>query len=348
MLTASHLIDDIRYTFRTLRLNPGFACVAVLSLALGIGANTAIFSLIDAVLLRALPVTEPDRLVLLSDPASSGVSMGTETGVRSLFTYEEFVQLRDRNGVFSGMFAAESNPGRLNIRIGGGAVEEARGKLVSGEYFDVLGVRPVLGRPFTSAEDRSPVMRQWLLAAIVCVVLGCSSAAVAQEPASPVFADGGSRAVELCGVYFVEAWNFNGRARDVLAGATAAVSLPIHGRWDANVELAGIRVAQHGPDAVVGGVFALVRRRLAQRRRMTLFVDGGFGVSYASQIVPERGTRFNYLLEAGGGVSQRFGRRTGGLVDLRLFHLSNNSLNGSNHNPDIEALGGHVGVFILF
>jgi hypothetical protein len=156
MPIASNFVEDVKYALRSLRLNPGFACVAVLSLALGIGANTAIFSLVDAVMLRLLPVKDPQRLVLLSDPASSGVSIGTETGVRSLFTYQEFEHIRDHNQAFSGMFASESNPGRVNVRLGQGPVEEVRGKLVSGDYFAVLGVRPASGRVFTAAEDSTP------------------------------------------------------------------------------------------------------------------------------------------------------------------------------------------------
>jgi predicted permease len=149
-------LHDIRYALRTLRCNPGFTIVAVLSLALGIGANTAIFSLINAVLLRSLPVSDPEQLVLLSDPASAGVAVGIQNGERSLYTFEEFLYLRDNNEVFSGVFAAESSPARLNMRIDGGPVEEARGKLVSGEYFDVLGVRPVIGRTFRKADEKGP------------------------------------------------------------------------------------------------------------------------------------------------------------------------------------------------
>ncbi len=156
MTFMENLAEDIRYTLRTIRLYPGFAGIAVLSIALGIGANTAIFSLIDAVILRLLPVADPERLVLLSDPTSAGVSIGTQGGTRSLFTYEEFEQVRDHNEVFTGMFAAESNPSRLNVHLGSGPVEEARGKLVTGAYFEVLGVQPVLGRAFAAAEDTSP------------------------------------------------------------------------------------------------------------------------------------------------------------------------------------------------
>jgi predicted permease len=153
---ARGLLEDVRYALRALRLNPGFACTAVLSLAFGIGANTAIFSLIDAILLRSLPVEDPDRLVLLSDPASSGVSIGMQSGVRSLFTYEEFEYLRDRADAFSGLFAAESNPARVDLRVGSDGAEEVRAELVSGRYFEVLGVRPVVGLAFTAADDASP------------------------------------------------------------------------------------------------------------------------------------------------------------------------------------------------
>src|SRR6266498_5199444 len=106
------LSKDIVYAVRMLRQNPGFALVAILSLALGIGVNTAIFSLINAVLLRSLPIPHPESLYLLSDPAVQGVSIGTDNGERSLFTYEEFTHLRSRNHVFSAMFASESNPNR--------------------------------------------------------------------------------------------------------------------------------------------------------------------------------------------------------------------------------------------
>ncbi len=150
------LFEEIRFALRGLRLNLGFTCAAVISLALGIGANSAIFSLVDAMLLRTLPVPEPNRLVLLSDPTSAGVSIGTQQGERSLFTYEEFEHLRDGAAVFAGIFAAESNPARVNVRVAEGAPEEARAKLVSGGYFETLGVRPAAGRAFTSTDDREP------------------------------------------------------------------------------------------------------------------------------------------------------------------------------------------------
>jgi len=192
---------------------------------------------------------------------------------------------------------------------------------------------------------------------IVLLLLGSSWRAAAQETTSSAhdactepgrLLAAGCPTLELSGMYFVEAWDLNGRPRNVLAGGTAAVSLPLRDGWGAVIELLGMRVAQRPPSAWVGGFSGLVRKRLAERDRMTFFVDGGVGASYASVEVPERGTRFNYLLQAGGGVTHRLGRRASVMIDLRLFHLSNNSLNGPDHNPDIEALGGHAGILVWF
>ena len=102
------LLQDIRYGIRMLVKNPGFTAIAVLTLALGIGANTAIFSVLDSVLLRKLPVVHSEQLVLLTDPDSHGQSFGSESGDRSLLAYSEFEYLRDHNEVFSSVFAADS------------------------------------------------------------------------------------------------------------------------------------------------------------------------------------------------------------------------------------------------
>src|SRR5438132_89779 len=99
--------QDLRYAFRTLRTSPGFTLVAVLSLALGIGANTAIFSLIDAVILKSLPVVHPEELLQ--------VTQGTEHG--DIFTNPIWEQVRDRQDVFSGIFAFGSS--RYNLAAGG-------------------------------------------------------------------------------------------------------------------------------------------------------------------------------------------------------------------------------------
>ena len=153
---TADLLQDVRYGLRCLRKSPGFTAVAVLSLALGIGANTAIFTLIDAVMLKMLPVKDPQQLVFLSDPSSAGVSIGIQNGVRSLFTYEEFEQIRDRQQVFSGIFASESSLPRVQVSTRGVAPEEERARLVSGDYFTVQGVDALLGRTFTAAGDNGP------------------------------------------------------------------------------------------------------------------------------------------------------------------------------------------------
>ncbi|HUA62008.1 MAG TPA: ABC transporter permease [Verrucomicrobiae bacterium] len=150
---------DVAYACRTLRKNPGFTLVAVATLALGIGANSAIFSLVDAVMLRLLPVDHPEQLVLLTDPASSAVDVETrETGVRTLLSYPEFDYLRRNQRVFSGLTAAQSQVSNLELLPeghSGTAPIHARTQLVSGEFFEVLGVRPLAGRVFTAADDRT-------------------------------------------------------------------------------------------------------------------------------------------------------------------------------------------------
>jgi predicted permease len=155
------LLQDFSFGWRMLRKNPGFTVVAVLTLALGIGANTAIFNVLDAVLLRSLPVAAPQQLVLLTDPDSHGREFGAESGNRSLLTYVEFAYLRDHNDVFSGIFAADSQLPRLQVSLGESASadsapqETAGVKLVSGGYFSTLGVRAAAGRLFTTDVDRA-------------------------------------------------------------------------------------------------------------------------------------------------------------------------------------------------
>ena len=150
------IFQDLRYALRTLAARPSFAAIAVLSLALGIGANTAIFSLWNGVLHRSLPmVHKPEELVILSDPESEGGFHGNSTGERDWLTYEEFEQMRDRVGSFSAVMASQSYLDRWQIRFEGGEGEEAHGRLVSGGYFQLLGVSPVLGRVFTADYDRT-------------------------------------------------------------------------------------------------------------------------------------------------------------------------------------------------
>ena len=156
------LRQDMRYALRMLGKSPGFNVVAVLTLALGIGANTAIFSVLDSVLLRSLPVWHPEELALLSDPEAHGSEFGGEGGERSLLAYSEFQYLRDHNEVFSKIFAADSQLPDVDITIGnsssgpgaGAQRESARVRLVTADYFNILGVNPAAGRFFTSEADR--------------------------------------------------------------------------------------------------------------------------------------------------------------------------------------------------
>jgi putative ABC transport system permease protein len=135
------LIQDLRYALRSLRSAPGFAIVAILSLALGIGANTAIFSLIDSVMLKTLPVSHPEQLLQLRTPA----------GFDDVFTNPLWEQIRDRQDVFSTLFAYSST--RYNLATGG-EVRNVVGNRVSGQYFETLGIQAVLGRTLTAADDQ--------------------------------------------------------------------------------------------------------------------------------------------------------------------------------------------------
>jgi len=144
---VAHLVQDLSYAGRMMRKSPAFTAVAVLSLALGIGSNTAIFTLVNAVLLRSLPVSHPEQLVLVR-PVGGGY-VGN-------FAYPDYQRLRDRNQVFSGMIAS----GRLersDVEIGSETLP-ADGEIVTGNYFPVLGVRARLGRMFTADEEASAVV----------------------------------------------------------------------------------------------------------------------------------------------------------------------------------------------
>src|SRR6266850_2967848 len=143
------VIQDVRYALRTLITTPPFTIVVVLTLALGIGANTAIFSLTDQVLLRLLPVKAPEQLVVLDGPgAFQGRTFNDGT-----FSYPMYRDFRDQNTVFDGVVARFPSP--LTLMTGGQA-ERVSSELVSGNYFDVLGVRAHVGRALTPDDDKTP------------------------------------------------------------------------------------------------------------------------------------------------------------------------------------------------
>jgi predicted permease len=145
----SALWADLRYASRMLRKAPFFTAIAVISLAAGMGANTAIFSLVDQVLLRLLPVKAPDELTLLS---IKGVNYGSNWGGNAI-SYPLYEDFRDHNAAFSGMFCRFPIAASLAFS---GQTERVQAELVSGTYFPVLGVTAALGRTFTPEEDRVP------------------------------------------------------------------------------------------------------------------------------------------------------------------------------------------------
>jgi predicted permease len=145
---AGSVVQDVRYAGRMLWRSPGFAAVAVLTLGLGIGANTAIFTLVDAVLLTALPVEDPHQLVVLD--------VVTARGEKQNLSYPLFERIRDDLVALSGVFAALDGVDRMDVSMAGssGQPEEAGVQLVSGEYFPVLGVRALIGRTLAPDDNR--------------------------------------------------------------------------------------------------------------------------------------------------------------------------------------------------
>ncbi len=154
-----NLFKDLRYGFRGLLKRKAFAAIAVLTLALGIGANTAIFTLVNAVLLKTLPVSNPQELVLFSDITGEGTSVEDtpRTGKWSRFSYPSYKYFRDHNDSFQDIAALRSGTSRLSVRqtdSQANAAVRSSGHLVSGNYFSLLGVRAMIGRVFTPEDDR--------------------------------------------------------------------------------------------------------------------------------------------------------------------------------------------------
>src|SRR5574338_735232 len=144
-----NLRQDLRYAVRTLARTPGFTAIVILTLGLGIGANSAIFSLTDQMLLRALPVQKPEELVTFDGP---GAFRGRSFN-RATFSYPMYRDFRDKNQVLAGVVARFPTPVTMTYK---GQSERANGELVTGNYFDVLGVKPALGRLLSAADDQKP------------------------------------------------------------------------------------------------------------------------------------------------------------------------------------------------
>ncbi len=140
------MLRDIKYGLRGFRKSPVFSAVAVLSLALGIGANTAIFTLVDQLILRLLPIRDPQRVVLLS---GMGRHYGSTNG-RNALSYPMYQDLRDHNQVFSAMMCRYPVTPSVGVELD---TEVVGGELVSGNYFPLLGIHPAAGRLFTANDD---------------------------------------------------------------------------------------------------------------------------------------------------------------------------------------------------
>jgi len=148
-----NLWKDISFGLRMLEKSPGFTAIAVITLALGIGANTAIFSLMNQILLQRLPVKNPDQLVILRAPGPATGHVSTDGDSAESFSYPMYKGLRDNNSVFSGILARYGFSASVASH---GQTDRASGEVVSGNYFEVLGVQPAIGRVFSQDDDRVP------------------------------------------------------------------------------------------------------------------------------------------------------------------------------------------------
>src|SRR5678815_4604306 len=139
------LLKDLRYAVRMLIKTPGVTAVAVITLGLGIGANTAIFSGVNAFLMRPLPVPEPDRVI-------RPIEIAEDRGTSDEISYPDFVDYREQSSSFAGLAAEDMVQAALNTENRNDVIW---GQAVSGNYFDVLQVKPAMGRPFLKEEDEA-------------------------------------------------------------------------------------------------------------------------------------------------------------------------------------------------
>src|SRR5258706_7363017 len=147
------VVQDTRYAFRVLRRSPGFTSIAVASLAIGIGANTIVFSVLNALVLKSLPIAEPERVYFVNNSGHTSQS------------FPNYRDIRDRNSVFESLFAYRIAQIALDDDSG---AHRVWGYLVTGNYFDALGIKPALGRFFTPAEDAHPNASPYAVLSYTC------------------------------------------------------------------------------------------------------------------------------------------------------------------------------------
>ena len=166
----NNTLQDLRYALRQLLKSPGFTITATLTLALGIGANTAIFTLVQGILLRSLPVSDPKQLYRIGDTDNCCVNGGFvgENGDFDIFSYELYQHLKDSAPEFESLAALQAGQWQWSVRRGNALPRELRGEFVTGNYFSTLGVGAFAGRVFSDTDDRptsSPVVvlsfRSW-------------------------------------------------------------------------------------------------------------------------------------------------------------------------------------------
>ena len=156
---ADSFVQDLRYAVRQLLKSPGFTTVAILSLALGIGANTAIFTLINTLLLKSLPVRDPQQLVSFGKADGGGILGGFNPGPVDIFSYDFYQRIGKDNDGFQDIAAYGSFPVQVSVRSGAaeaGPAKQSATRLVSGNFFSVLGADPVLGRALSPDDTRAP------------------------------------------------------------------------------------------------------------------------------------------------------------------------------------------------
>lgn len=153
------IMRDVRYAMRSLAGRPAFTLTIIATLALGMGANTAIFTLVDGLLLRPLPVAHPEQLVMMTDPSAVNNNGTASPPITDFVSFPIYQDVRRGNTVFTDMYASGPPFGTLDVKIGTGAsagIEQPHARFVTGNFFAVLGVPAYAGRTFTAAEDESP------------------------------------------------------------------------------------------------------------------------------------------------------------------------------------------------
>src|ERR1017187_8648800 len=151
----NQLLQDLRYAVRRLRKSPGFTLTAIVTLALGIGANTAIFTLVQGILLRSLPVNDPKQLYRIGDTDNCCVNGGfvSENGDFDIFSYDLYQHLKSSAPEFEQLAAVQAGSWQWGVRRGNAFAKELRGEFVSGNYFSTLGIGAYTGRVFGEADD---------------------------------------------------------------------------------------------------------------------------------------------------------------------------------------------------